>query len=235
MEFLNKLFNALKIRLFLFNLNVLSIVLFFIFFKKRFHIDLSESIVDVIGSGPSLEIEDIEKSKNLGISSNRIYKLFLKTNWRPKYYFFQDYACYKSISDDTEFKKLLMSNQIFVFSHHFLIDPYLRKRKNTFFYILMPPPFKISKNFMWIMRDGRSVTLSILNFLRFGNAKKINLFGIDNYYTGKDDYFDKSIDNEGINKPRPNEVSKNLTSIFNELNLNGFKVVNSSKRSKLKI
>lgn len=235
MAFLNKLFNAIKVRLFLLNLNVSSLVLFFLFFNKRLRIIIPESEVDVIGSGPSLEIQDLERSKNLGISSNRIYKLFSKTNWRPKYYFLQDYACYKSVSDDIEFKKLLMSEQIFVFSHHFLIDPYLRKRKNTYFYILMPAPFKISKNFMWIMRDGGSVTLSILNFLRFGNRKKINLFGIDNIYKGKNDYFDKSINNIGINKPRPNEVSINLASIFKELNSNGFKVINSSKKSKLKI
>lgn len=45
----------------------------------------------IIGNGPSLTIEDLEKIKNEdSFAVNRIYKIFDKTSWRPTFYCSQD-------------------------------------------------------------------------------------------------------------------------------------------------
>lgn len=45
----------------------------------------------IIGNGPSLRVEDLNKIKaEITIASNRIWNIFDKTNWRPTYYFFTD-------------------------------------------------------------------------------------------------------------------------------------------------
>lgn len=50
----------------------------------------------VIGNGPSLRIEDLEHLKGeITFASNRIFKLFDKTDWRPTYYFCIDYFAYE--------------------------------------------------------------------------------------------------------------------------------------------
>lgn len=45
----------------------------------------------IIGNGPSLEIDDLEKLSNeITIGSNRIYNIFDRTEWRPTYYLAED-------------------------------------------------------------------------------------------------------------------------------------------------
>ena len=47
----------------------------------------------IIGNGPSLTIEDLEKLKNeYTFATNRIYSLFNKTEWKPTFYCVQDTA-----------------------------------------------------------------------------------------------------------------------------------------------
>ncbi len=47
----------------------------------------------VIGNGPSLTPEDLDKLKNeYSFASNHIYKIFDRTNWRPTYYVSVDKA-----------------------------------------------------------------------------------------------------------------------------------------------
>lgn len=50
----------------------------------------------LIGNGPSLRAEDLNKLKEeISFSSNKIYKMFDKTSWRPYYYIIGDqkYSC----------------------------------------------------------------------------------------------------------------------------------------------
>lgn len=45
----------------------------------------------IIGNGPSLTVDDLEKIKDeYSLASNRIYKIFSKTKWRPTFYFCAD-------------------------------------------------------------------------------------------------------------------------------------------------
>lgn len=45
----------------------------------------------ILGNGPSLSIDDLEKLKNeITFASNRIYKIFDKTGWRPTFFCMND-------------------------------------------------------------------------------------------------------------------------------------------------
>lgn len=51
----------------------------------------------IIGNGPSLKVEDLEKIKNeFSFAANMIYKIFPDTEWRPTYYFVEDSLAYKN-------------------------------------------------------------------------------------------------------------------------------------------
>ena len=46
----------------------------------------------IVGNGPSLKVEDLEKIQNeICFGTHRIYQIFDKTYWRPMYYCAQDY------------------------------------------------------------------------------------------------------------------------------------------------
>lgn len=54
----------------------------------------------IIGNGPSLNIEDINRIKGeITFASNKIYLLFDQTDWRPSYYFVEDYLVARNNRD----------------------------------------------------------------------------------------------------------------------------------------
>lgn len=72
----------------------------------------------IVGNGPSLTMQDLELIKKEDcFASNLIFKIFDKTEWRPKYYFLQDrYADTGNILDDIDLEYM------------FIGDYYWRKR-----------------------------------------------------------------------------------------------------------
>jgi hypothetical protein len=55
----------------------------------------------VIGNGPSLKIEDLNKLKNeITIASNKIYLAFEETDWRPNYYTVADPILWPKIKNE---------------------------------------------------------------------------------------------------------------------------------------
>ncbi len=56
----------------------------------------------IVGNGPSLTVEDLNKIKKLGIqtfATNRIFKLFNQTEWRPTYYVSEDILLMEDAQD----------------------------------------------------------------------------------------------------------------------------------------
>ena len=54
----------------------------------------------ILGNGPSLEIEDLDKLKNeITFASNKIYLAFDQTDWRPTYYCVEDLIVAQNNSD----------------------------------------------------------------------------------------------------------------------------------------
>lgn len=66
----------------------------------------------IVGNGPSLTMEDLELIKDEDcFASNLIFKIFDKTEWRPKYYFIQDrYADTGDILDTIDLECLFVGD-----------------------------------------------------------------------------------------------------------------------------
>jgi hypothetical protein len=130
----------------------------------------------VLGNGPSLKIEDLDKLKNeITFASNKIYLAFDQTNWRPNYYFVEDHLVlaqnYKEIISLCGPKKFFPLIALW----------WMPRIKSGIYYPLTfdfkNPSFSKdpSKNIPW----GASVTTSMIQMAIYMGFKKIYLLGLD--------------------------------------------------------
>ncbi len=159
----------------------------------------------IIGNGPSLKVEDLEKLKNeVCLSSHRIYYIFSKTDWRPTYYCAQDEALINASADDI---------------NHFVVDSkkiigvvtgHKYKKINDAFYVPLifeefyPNLPKFSENVLNGVYEGFTVSYMCIQLAVYMGFKEIYLLGVDHNYsvtytddgkiekhTGLQDYFSK--------------------------------------------
>ncbi len=74
----------------------------------------------LVGNGPSLRMEDLEKIHHSGIASfgmNLIYKVYDNTVWRPAYYIFSDYNMMRQYYDEIA---LLRRDNLFVKNFYYM-------------------------------------------------------------------------------------------------------------------
>lgn len=137
----------------------------------------------IIGTGPSLKLEDLEKLKDeITFSCNKIYLSFDQIDWRPTYYFVEDGLLlkqnYRNVNKLTGFKKFIpwdinlyknITNVHFYNMNRENLDwknPYSKK-----------PEFGLNplKGFYW----GSTVTYSMIQMACYMGIKEIYLLGID--------------------------------------------------------
>lgn len=150
----------------------------------------------IIGNGPSLTAEKVEKLKGeITFGTNRIYKLYSETDWRPTFYMAIDNNILKdNISDIISTKA----------NHKFLnvtAKAYgAKSNENTSFvnifgrYLINPYNFKTKK----LSKDvSKSFSLS---FSVTGIAMELAFYmGFDTIYlVGVDNTYSKQIDNNGM-------------------------------------
>lgn len=130
----------------------------------------------IIGNGPSLTIEDLEKLKNeITFASNKIYLAFNETLWRPTYYFVEDHLVlaqnYKEIISLDGFQKFFPQITLH----------WMPKVHNGIYYPLIydfkQPNFSDNPNkgLYW----GASVTYSMIQMAIYMGFKEIYLLGVD--------------------------------------------------------
>ena len=152
----------------------------------------------IIGAGPSLKIEDLDKLKNeFTFASNRIYRIFNKTKWRPTYYFCQDMTCLRE--DISEIRNLSFVKFIRPLGRrkyedkealYFKIDAVNLKNN-------LPPCF--SGDLSLCVYEGGAVTYSMIQAACYLGFSEIYLLGIDCNYVvannkvANESYFDKSL------------------------------------------
>lgn len=137
----------------------------------------------IIGNGPSLRVEDLEKLKGeITFGTHRIYTLFGNTSWRPSFYFAQDYRMIKEdcdsiseISSKEKFIGMIPSNKY----------PYIRGA--TFAHIILKPfypePPEFSDNVSKEFYEGMTVTYMCLQFAVYMGFTEIILLGVDHNYS----------------------------------------------------
>lgn len=138
----------------------------------------------IIGNGPSLMVEDLEKIKQeKSFSSHRIYKIFDSTNWRPDFYCVQDYqlviASENEISKMPECSKAMMGR--FIRLGYPSFKGFLSFRiNNKKFYPDLP---LFSEDVSKCIYQGMTVSYMCLQLAIYMGFKEIYLLGIDHSYS----------------------------------------------------
>ena len=149
----------------------------------------------IIGNGPSLAIEDLEKIKNEHcFGFNRIYEVFDKTSWRPEFYMVLDNDVMKTVAQNID-KIQVKWKLLNVMGKAYGIKP----DSHTIFFcsygIYRAKEYSIEKN--RISKDisryislNFSVTAAAIETAIYMGFKEIYIIGVDNN-------FSRWIDKEG--------------------------------------
>lgn len=204
----------------------------------------------IIGNGPSLRIDDLEKLYEHGIScfgSNRIYSIYNQTKWRPKYYVIQDdrvmnqiygdlpYAIsnsersFISVNNKKHTKDILNSGADF-----FFIRSFCEKEKDR----------KFADDISEGIYEGMSVTYSMIQIATYLGFREIYLLGVDHNYTALNtDEGDKKSHFEGMKKIDSTSLYPANFLIMNQAfevakryaENHGIKIYNATRGGKLEI
>lgn len=164
----------------------------------------------IIGTGPSLKIEDVEKLKNeITFGVNRIFRMNENTEWRPTYYSIVDpNAIY-------DFKRLgYILNLQDLCTEKIIISEPVRKAASDIFNdtncITVPFSFldhriysgdfklKYRKNIALGAYNLLSVVNSCINFAHYMGITEIYLLGVDCNYTLSKQYFSGEKSLQGV-------------------------------------
>lgn len=169
----------------------------------------------IVGSGPSLKIEQLEAIRNEDcFGANRIYKLFTKTAWRPKYYVIQDkYDKTKGIYDTLEVENFFVSDTYW--KEHGLKNP-----NATCFHLIKPlnqnRKIVFSEDVSNYVQAASTVTYTMIQFAVYMGYKEIYLIGMDHRYANETN--DKgviikknNVKSHVFDDENPNEVVANIT------------------------
>lgn len=142
----------------------------------------------IVGNGPSLTIDDLEKIQNEHcFGFNRIYELFDRTTWRPEFYMVLDNDVMKTVAKniqlvDAKVKLLNImgktiglqsdNNTIFFCSYGlYRVKEFRFKKKN------------ISKDASRYVSLNYSVTAAAIEIAIFLGFKEIYILGVDNNFS----------------------------------------------------
>ena len=145
----------------------------------------------VIGNGPSLAAEDLDKLHDARLAcfaSNRIYQIYPKTRWRPTYYISMDPIFLKNIEDvrhSGDYPKFI----------DYPARVYGRKPEDNIHYLCNFANFKIdmyeqshdtlSEDVSKYSTMSGTVTVNAIELAIYMGFKTIYLLGVDNNYTHK--------------------------------------------------
>ena len=140
----------------------------------------------IIGNGPSLTLDDLEKLKEEDtFGSNYIFNLFDKTTWRPNYYFLQDYDYLRKMGWIPD--KRVEECQAAFISGACLKHRNGHRLKNEYFYYLNGAFAKkddadFSKDITKNIHQGCTVTYSMIQAAVYMGYREIYLLGVDHNY-----------------------------------------------------
>jgi hypothetical protein len=133
----------------------------------------------IIGNGPSLKPEDLEKLKGeITFASNKIYKIFNKTTWRPTFYMVVDSIVLEENVKDINLVETGTKFTLNCYKHLFNADIYfnnnLNKNKRGTF----------SKNIMESLYSSGTVSYHLLQIAHYMGFSEVYLLGHDYNFKG---------------------------------------------------
>lgn len=194
----------------------------------------------IIGNGPSLRVEDLDKLKNeITFSSNKIYKSFDKTDWRPYYYVVDDRNYVQDVETNTQIPSV--KTFIGLEDNNELLQKYIGSkvivfRKITSIVDNLP---QISKNFGEYLGAGYTVALTQFQLAAAMGIKKIYFIGTDCSYSnnssGKTNWFYGSDSNAQVPIGDESGLFKAFYAIKNYAEENDIEVYNATRGGKLEV
>lgn len=198
----------------------------FLYFKYWNYIRDNKKLINVghgrrcfiIGNGPSLTLEDLNTLHKYGevtFSSNKIYKLFEQTYWRPTYYAVCDMNLYRNYKNEIE------NIDVESFFPSDLFDKYIVEKKENI-HIFSRVPFQFLNNkprfnpsLLGMFSEGGTITYHLLQLAVAMGFTEIYLLGIDFSFSwgiGPDGkYFkDSSVQNHFSADKTSNDTMPNL-------------------------
>ena len=153
------------------------------FLRSTYNSHIGETCF-IIGNGPSLRVEDLDKlKKSFCFASNKIFNLFNETSWRPTYYCISDINVMYDILNKFNIDKI--SNNVFLGIHYRYKYPvvnganYVRLIYEDFY-----PGFpNFSDDATIGIYEGFTVTYMALQLAIYMGFKTIYLLGIDHNYS----------------------------------------------------
>ncbi|MGG7620232.1 6-hydroxymethylpterin diphosphokinase MptE-like protein [Bacillus coreaensis] len=133
----------------------------------------------IIGNGPSLKPEDLERLKGeYTFASNKIYKIFNKTTWRPTFYMVVDPIVLEENVEEINLVEAKTKFTLKVYKHLFNADIYfnnnLYKNKRGNF----------STNIMESLYSSGSVSYHLLQIAYYMGFSEVYLLGHDYNFKG---------------------------------------------------
>jgi hypothetical protein len=143
----------------------------------------------IIGNGPSLTIRDLEAlNGEITFASNRIYRLYDKTDWRPSYWVASDVEVLRN--DKEQLLKVINTEGMICFITHFFRE--FGTGPNIYYY-LMRHVMRIDRfrdyEIEFIedatlgLGNGCTVTYIAIQLAVFMGCREIYLIGVDNNYS----------------------------------------------------
>ena len=167
----------------------------------------------IVGNGPSLTMNDLDLIKDEDcFASNLIFKVFDKTQWRPKYYFIQDiYANVENGLDTLPQTTKKFYGDAFLRVHKDMKTKEVFCYKTKRCYKKVKFSFDISKEVF----THYTITYTMIQAAVYFGYKEIILLGIDHNYALTVDSRGKVIENKGVinhvfTDKNPREVVANL-------------------------
>lgn len=140
----------------------------------------------IIGNGPSLNIEDLNKlyyNKEISFAANRIYTLYNKTLWRPTYYAVCDKLLYANNKKDIDGIQSQMFIPLDIFES-------MMKEKKANVHLFSRQPFQFFKNKPRInpnltsrLSEGGTITYHLLQIAIYMGFSELYLLGNDFNYS----------------------------------------------------
>ena len=210
----------------------------------------------IIGNGPSLCIDDLDKIYNSGIKSfacNLIFKCYKETLWRPEYYFFTDGVGIKKTFEDREILKYALRNCKYMFSRsNGELQTYADNLENL---ILFRQVFSRSEEEFDFSTDcsekvyiGYTVTYIMFQMAIYMGFREIYLLGMDHDFSLDSDYNSTMISKQGVDNhskilgnyplwglPNIKKTTLAYKSAKRYAEANGIKIYNATRGGKLEV
>jgi hypothetical protein len=160
----------------------------------------------IIGNGPSLKIEDLEKLKNeYTFAANKIFVAFEDTDWRPTYYCIQDF---KMITSEFESIKQKVDAHVKFIAGNTLIKNNIHLNDWIYFYLdisrFYPQYPNFAEDISECIFEGFTVTYANIQLAVYMGFKEIYLLGVDHNYfmnsESKNHFSDKYMGNKKMGK-----------------------------------